>query len=125
VAQDRYEASDADARLIAVLAIGIGGFLIAAPLALSMAYVFPRQEQLSTVRRPPLPRLQVAPADDLAKLHASEDRDLTTYDWVDRPNGLVRIPISFAMELIARRGIPGWAQSAPDPQAPPRAGAGR
>lgn len=125
MAHDRYEARDADPRLIAVLAAGAGAFFIVAPLLLSLIYVFPRTSQLSAVPQPPQPRLQVAPADDLHALWNAEDAELTSYGWADRPNGAVRIPIARAMDLIARRGIPGWNTPTPDPPVPPRAEPGR
>lgn len=125
MAHDRYEARDADPRLIAVLAAGAGAFFIAAPLLLSLIYVFPRTSQLSALPQLPQPRLQVAPADDLHALRSAEDAELMSYAWADRPNGAVRIPVARAMELIAQRGIPGWDTPAPDPRVPPRAQPGR
>ncbi|MDB5577780.1 MAG: hypothetical protein JWR80_2956 [Bradyrhizobium sp.] len=122
MARDRFEASDADPRLTAVLAAGAGIFLIVAPLVLGLVYVFPRHDALSDTLRPPQPRLQVSPADELAGLRASEDAELTSYGWIDRPNSVVRVPIGRAMELTAQRGIAGWSESRPDPQIPPRAG---
>jgi len=50
---------------------------------------------------PPEPRLQTAPADDLRNLRAAEQTRLTTYGWVDRKAGVVRIPIERAKELVA------------------------
>lgn len=122
---DRYEATDANPRLVVTLALGIGFFLIAAPLALSLFYVFPRRDDLAAGELPAAPRLQIAPRDDLAKLHAAEDRELGTYGWTDRGNGVVRLPIARAMELTAQRGIAGWNEVRPESQIPPRAGVGR
>ncbi len=55
---------------------------------------------------PPEPRLQVNAPEDLAKMRREEDAILDSYGWVDNQNGIVRIPISRAMELIAQRGLP-------------------
>jgi len=52
---------------------------------------------------PPEPRLEIEPAAHLARLHAEEDAVLTTYGWVDKPSGVVRIPIDRAMKLIVER----------------------
>jgi len=52
------------------------------------------------------PHLQVTPAVDLAEVRAAEQRILSSYEWVDRPNGVVRIPIERAIELTAARGLP-------------------
>ena len=35
-----------------------------------------------------------------------EDKALASYDWVDQKNGVARIPIDRAMELIVQRGLP-------------------
>lgn len=61
-----------------------------------------KQEQ----RLPPEPRLQTNPRQDLADLRAAEDQTLTTYGWVDRNAGIVRIPIEDAMKLTIQRGLP-------------------
>jgi hypothetical protein len=56
--------------------------------------------------QPPEPRLQSTPLDDLAALHAWEERLLTTYAILDSQAGTVRIPIERAMELVVERGLP-------------------
>jgi hypothetical protein len=57
-------------------------------------------------RLPPLPRLQTTPYADLKTFRASEDEVLHGYAWVDRQQGIVRIPIERAIALIAERGLP-------------------
>jgi hypothetical protein len=57
-------------------------------------------------RLPPEPRLQTNPRQDLRDLQATEDRILTTYGWVDKDAGTVRIPIDQAMKLVVQRGLP-------------------
>jgi hypothetical protein len=57
-------------------------------------------------RLPPEPRLQINPREDLRELRATEDEALTTYGWVDRNAGIVRIPIEEAMRLTVQRGLP-------------------
>ena len=42
----------------------------------------------------------------LKQLRATEDAILTTYGWVDRKGGIVRIPIDRAIDLLAQRGLP-------------------
>jgi len=64
-------------------------------------------------RLPPEPRLQTNPRDDLRELRAHEDEVLTTYGWVDRSSGVVRIPIDQAMKLLVQRGLPTRAGSEP------------
>ena len=62
-------------------------------------------------RLPPEPRLQTNPRGDLLALREKEDRMLTTYGWIDRNNGIVRIPIDRAMTLTAARGLPARPQN--------------
>jgi hypothetical protein len=57
-------------------------------------------------RLPPEPRLQVNPRQDLKDLRAVEEQLLTSYVWVDRNAGVVRIPIDEAMKLTLQRGFP-------------------
>ncbi|MEP6662852.1 MAG: hypothetical protein ABJC04_04210 [Verrucomicrobiota bacterium] len=52
------------------------------------------------------PNLQIDPAQDLEKLRREDATMLNSYGWVDRSNGIVRIPIERAMDLIAQRGLP-------------------
>ena len=57
-------------------------------------------------RVPPEPRLQTTPREDLSELRANEDAILSSYGWVDRNAGVVRIPIDAAMKLTLERGLP-------------------
>ena len=57
-------------------------------------------------RQPPEPRLQTNPRDDLRALRAHEDELLNNYGWIDKPAGIVRIPIDEAMRLTLERGLP-------------------
>ena len=62
-------------------------------------------------RKPPEPRLQAHPLRDLDELHKAENDLLTSYGWVDKSAGTVRIPIDRAMEILAARsGGTGAAQ---------------
>ena len=49
------------------------------------------------------PRLEVAPAQDIAAYRAEKEHLLHTYAWVDRPQGIVRIPIERAMALLVEQ----------------------
>jgi hypothetical protein len=57
-------------------------------------------------RNPPEPRLQTTPREDMRALRAHEDEVLTTYGWVDRNAGIVRIPIEEAMKIVVQKGLP-------------------
>jgi hypothetical protein len=52
---------------------------------------------------PPEPRLEIDPRAGLAVLQARENERLASYGWVDKPNGVVRIPIERAMALMVER----------------------
>jgi hypothetical protein len=67
--------------------------------------------------------LQNTPQDDLRSYRRSKAAELEGYHWVDRGNGVVRIPIERAMELIAAGGgarPPAPAAPPPQPQPQPR-----
>jgi hypothetical protein len=72
----------------------------------------------------PEPRLERFPFALRETLRREEEARLTSYGWVDRNQGVVRIPIERAMELIAERGVPPATGTAPPPAAAPAAAAG-
>lgn len=55
---------------------------------------------------PPEPRLQAEPRVELKDLKADEDAILDGYGWVDPNKGIVRIPISEAIDIVAQKGLP-------------------
>jgi|SRR5689334_22687091 hypothetical protein len=105
-----FERSDADPRLISGLALGVLLFLICVPVIVVVG--FPAAGRLGRIPedlpQPPSPRLQVTPKADLDRLRDDEDRELTTFGWVDRNRQITRIPIERAMKLLGERGIAGW-----------------
>ena len=52
------------------------------------------------------PVLQISPARDMAALRAKEDLLLRGTAWIDRDQGLARIPVETAMELLVKRAAP-------------------
>ena len=46
------------------------------------------------------------PVVDMAHMRADEDAQLNNAGWVDKQNGVVRIPIERAKELVVQRGLP-------------------
>jgi hypothetical protein len=62
-------------------------------------------------RLPPEPRLQGAPgsasspSEDIRRFREREDQMLDSYGWIDRQNGVIRIPIEQAKRLILERGL--------------------
>ena len=63
---------------------------------------------------PPGPQLQAAPLADYEQFQREQQRLTSTYGWVDRQQGVVRIPVERAMELYLERGPPKPTSSAPD-----------
>jgi hypothetical protein len=115
----RYEKSDAN--IGAVLAFGAGlvvlgiivhvaaGWLLAS-FKKSADRQYPPLPALAAKERPqlpqdlgkiPQPRLQQSQTVDLKELRHAEDAHLASYGWVDPKAGIVRIPITEAMRLLA------------------------
>jgi hypothetical protein len=55
---------------------------------------------------PPPPRIQANPSADMQSYAESQEKLLNTYGWIDRQNGIVRLPIDRAMQLLLERGLP-------------------
>jgi hypothetical protein len=111
---------ESDVNIGGVLGFG-AGLIVTALLINLIVYVLFRYYDLREARRvmpqfplavaqeprlPPEPRLQTDPRQDLADLRAMEDATLTSYGWVDKNAGIVRIPIDEAIRLTLERGLP-------------------
>jgi hypothetical protein len=59
----------------------------------------------------PNPKLEVDERGQLNDIRLKEEQTLSTYDYIDKNAGTVRIPIDRAMDLIAQRGLPVRSQS--------------
>jgi hypothetical protein len=111
-----YEANRVNSRSIFVFGVVLAGTTIV--ILLLMGSLFrrfdrqaaksdPRPPLLATTRQPPPePRLQISPIKDLQRIQAEEEQILSAYGWVDRADGVVRIPISRAIDLLIERGLP-------------------
>jgi len=97
-------------RFLVILTIGVG--IICIFLVWMFRFLAAKQGSFSrevvTQQRelPPLPRLQVTPVHDLESQRTREQELLGKYVWIDKPSGMVRIPIERAMDLVAERGLP-------------------
>jgi len=108
-----HESSDVNVRGVvwAGVALAVTALVVQVGLYFQLRLLATRAERLEPVPPsfapatehvpPPEPRLQTAPADDLRNLRAAEQTRLTTYGWVDRKAGVVRVPIERAKELVA------------------------
>lgn len=124
-----YEKSDAKVGTLGIFAVSI--FLLVL-ISLTGIAVMWRVMAYSTVYTgemvgsplapmrplPPSPRLQTIPSTDLKEVREQEDQLLHSYGWVDKNNGVVRIPIDRAMDLLAARGLPQPLQKPEPPQKP-------
>jgi len=67
------------------------------------------------------PQLQVNPREDWLKFSQQQEQSLQTYAWENRTAGTARVPISVAMDLLVKKGVPvqPGAQDAPAESAKP------
>jgi hypothetical protein len=110
--QFRHENTDVD-----TWAVGRFGIALVLLCVLSLAGLFglfryfeARQGgpvAVTMPRRPEgSPLLEENPVLDLARERAAEGKLLNSYGWVDRQQGVARIPIGRAIDLLAERGLP-------------------
>lgn len=60
----------------------------------------------------PEPQLETNERTELDKIRLGEEETLSSYDYVDKNAGVIRIPIERAMDLLVQRGLPVRQQSA-------------
>jgi hypothetical protein len=111
-----HEQSDAHPRPIAVFEVGLLAWIvISAALMAGLFYYFTAREAKRDTGGSPLaetrtvapgPRLQTTPSGDLEAMRASDEERLNRYGWVSEEQGVVRIPIERAMDIVAARGLP-------------------
>lgn len=107
------EKTDAPLWLYAALAGGLATFLVVSVIALRFIYPSSVSGPSDAPRgQSAKPALQINAPADLAAHRAAEQWQLTSYGWVDRQTGVVRIPIERAMQNIAAAGIKDWPETA-------------
>ena len=112
----RHETRDMESRPVVLFLAGLLVLIVGSLLLVKALVFYLTSRQLlagqamslpvAPRQLPPLPRLQVTEAQDFEVKRASEDAILATYGWVDKQNGIVRIPIERAIGLLAERGLP-------------------
>jgi hypothetical protein len=55
---------------------------------------------------PPGPRIQEYPWRELQTLRAHEDHVLNSYAVIDQKQGIVRVPVDRAIDMLAEKGLP-------------------
>ena len=122
----RHERTDADVWALSKFAIALL-LLCIASLGLVFALfryfegkyggVQPRATQslnLDARRLPPAPQLEITEKEDLEAQRAAERQLLTSYGWVDREHGIVRIPIDQAIDRLAASNLPARQTEQPE-----------
>ena len=66
----------------------------------------PVRSPLAITEEPPAPRLQAVPSLELGEYRQQQRKLLDEYQWIDRQQQVVRIPIERATELLLERGLP-------------------
>lgn len=89
--------------IVFFIVLGVFRYLVHHPVVIAPTSPLAETEQ---ERFPDVPRIEEHPANELKELHTHEDQILSTYGWVDKNAGVVRIPIDQAMELQMKRGFP-------------------
>ena len=106
-----FERSDIAINATAWIAVGLGAFVLVVPLV--MPLIFPQSLQHASPAAPPAlssnaPPLEITPADELERVRREDAGMTSTYGWIDRERGIVRVPIKRATEMLLRKGLPGW-----------------
>ena len=117
----RYEEGDPRVRPIVLFGAALAGLValslfVASRLDSALERADPERREthpMSAFRTgPEEPLLLAVPGQELQAWHAEEEHVLGSYGWVDRENGLARIPIERAMAILLERGLP--ARKAPE-----------
>lgn len=119
IAAPKHEYQDANGRFVFYAGIAFSIFILFAAALVGAIYVLsvvkngrivsetvlpPQEAILERVYQEP--RLQVDPAIDLDHLRAEENELLERYGWIDPKNGIARIPIDKAIEIVAEQRLP-------------------
>ncbi len=111
-----FEQTDAHAKPLLWFALGL--FIMCVLTFVAMALMFKMMDDhtnktdagTNVIRdsrwRAPDIQLEVHPSTLRQALNKQEEDLLTTYDWVDKPSGKVRIPIERAIQLTAQKKLP-------------------
>lgn len=123
----RFEETDFSPRAIRWFVVSLAGLLVfTAAICAGMLWVFfsllpaaGRSLPLLPEMRTEAPLLQTEPNADLQRIKARSARLLNSYGWVDRRNGIVRIPIEDAMRSLVNGGMPSTTLVPDTPAIPP------
>ena len=112
-----YEPGDWPLKPVVAVFLGAVVLLVISAFVLIVAYpTTPADVRRELHINPPGPRLQTDEQGDLARYRADEQKHLETYYWIDKPKGLVHVPIEQAMKQLMQTGIPDFPKPVPTPQ---------
>lgn len=114
-----YDTTSVDVRSVALIGLGLVFTIVFVMLVawwLTGAY----SAEVPPVAAPfppeqseqPQPRLQANPSQDWQQQQQQARERLTSYDWIDREQGTVRIPVDRAIEVLVEEGLPVREQPA-------------
>lgn len=101
-----HEPNEISARGLTIVGIGLTAMVIASLLLVALIYHWMANRVLAPSAEAPVPALNRWPVDQprqLQDLHEKEDKQLNNYKWLDQPQGIARIPINRAMELLVEQ----------------------
>jgi hypothetical protein len=110
-----YEGDEVSVGRLFAFAGGVAGLIIFGVLGSIVVFKFfvrhqplgPPASPFEDVRTlPPEPRLQITAPQDLKRYRSEQDKALNSYGWVDPDAGIVRIPVTHAMEILLQKGFP-------------------
>jgi hypothetical protein len=116
-----YERSDMDLKVVAYTVIGLLVFVAITGIVLKPLFGYKSKDHyifeanMVNPERPgfkvnelfPEPRLQYSPNGDMAAFRKQEEAAVSSYGWVDKGNGVARIPVEEAMDLYLQQGEKG------------------
>jgi len=100
-----YEVEDAHPRLIGKVAAIVSVTIVASLIVSALLYYFGYRAISRHQRQTPFthsPEYKTSIASEWAGLDRENATRLHTYGWVDRPRGIVRIPIDRAMDRLVQ-----------------------
>ena len=111
-----HESRDADIRPILLTGFGLALCVVVVGLIVYGTFRYLATHPATSVQPnpmavfdsqiPPAPRIEEYPAIEIQQLRAQEEQTLSTYGWIDKKKGVVRIPLDRAMQLQVERGFP-------------------
>ena len=110
-----HEESDAKARPLLLFGAILAAIILAVALLMWITFKFFANEQSLGAPPvpfalgrllPPEPRLQPDPRIDLNRLRKQEQDTISSYGWVNPPDGVIRIPVDRAMDRLIEKGLP-------------------